>query len=1095
MLHARGMKTPLLACLALIAGITSAWSETYRSVPLSKLKIEGPAEEIGAALEMELGSYWLHKLDARLDGEAYLVPAKLDEDAFDQSELRLVFKGDAKLPLKGAIDLSKDYIASDLKTFLFTIPEGSATKIEEKEFTDARGTWYEARAQAGLPGTAWFSHRKNLDGREGEEGLNPVEVMDTFDIFSGGRAIADNLALDRDLILLAKKDEGMVRIDTIKGVTVKPIDWSKHMNDDPVEGDKLARLVPEDQHALFAPSLPGLLKLMSRIEAETTPMVGMISSESSYRGLMKRYRRQLGLDLTDIAARLLPVKSVAVTGGDLYFATGTDIAILMETENADALMKALELAVTSQAGAKPERHESGSFKRLSYVFPDKGISSHICRSRDVVYVTNSLVQADRIHGVVEFRAPSIGATLEYSAFRQRHPKADEHAFIFLSDATIRRWAGPLTRIGASRRNRALAALNELTCRKLSGSDQDFDEYEPLLGRVAMVEGRAISEHYGSAEFLTPISELPIGEVSESEKEAYERWREGYESGWTEVFDPIAIQLKVTKDSLDVDLTVLPLNVNSDIKEVMNIAGEGTLSPKARLRPQGSIMHLACALDSKGEFFQQFDQQLVEMMPELKIKPLSWVGESVSIELIDSLFWEGLAEMGIGGQIGKLPVVARVEVKSKLKLGLFLTAMRTLMQTSAPDTFEWVNRKHGERSYVVIEQVDEDDFGESIKICYAIVGKALVITLSERHLKKAMDLELHEFSEEQLAGLPKAKSMMIDVDPAMLNVIDKIDGGSAISSRQSEVSWDALPILNEWRRLFPDQDPRKTHQKLLGVSLDCPGGKGFRWNAEHKTMESVVFGHRGAPREPEKKQGLIKYGRMHSGIDFLDDGLRLRMHLGPKTKLLAVPDPEVGEVIGKGVELNSWKVGKTMTFAGESAYGPHRWSFETVSMEKTPKGTLVRSKEPWSDEEDEGVWEGSYLIDDKGVWYRDGKDETMTTTYTQAPLDMPLELRLNEVIRYESSGQNQYKEDEEEGIEEEDESFIERTEFRVLGLETVKTKAGTFADCVVIERYTESLWGDYYDAIENREWYHPGTGLIKMEDQDGYGGELIKTEQK
>ncbi len=1088
--HADSMKARLLFSLLFVLGVALSSAETYRSVEVSKLKFEGPKEEVEAALGQDVSAYIFQLLDARLASEAYLTLDDPDAGELQQEQALVVFRGDAKLPLKGAIDLALDYTADEVKTFRFSIPDGSAKVITEDDFLKARRNWAERRSRDGVPGKPWFNHQSDHGEAASQPGFRNVDVADTFDIFSGGRAIADNLALNRDLILAADKDGGMVRIDAIEGVTVKAIDWSDHLPKEPVIIDSLAMSIPEDQHALFAPSLHGLLKLMKRSEAELTPLVGMASSESSYRGLMTRYRQQLGLDLTDAAARLLPVKSVAVTGGDLYFATGTDVAILMEAGNAAALLKALELAVTSKAGVKPQRHRDGKLEYLSFVVPDKGISSHLCQIGDLVLVTNSMAQVRRITEVADKRAPALGKSEEFKVFRHRYPKADEHAFIFLSDAAIRRWAGPVTRIGASRRNRALAALNELTCRTITGNEEDLQEYAPLLGRVVISEGRAVSEQYGTAEFLTPISELALGEVSQTEKQAYERWREGYESGWTQVFDPIAIQLKMTGDSVDVDLTVLPLNVNSDIREVMDLAGKAKLSPRARIRPEHSILHLACAIDSKSEFFQQFDQQLVQMMPELKIKPLSWVGESVSIDLIDSLFWEGLGESGLFEQAGNLPLVARVEVKSKIKLGLFLTAMRTLMQTSAPDTFEWINRKYGDRSYVVIAEQAEDDFGESVEICYAIVGKALLITLSERNLKKAMDLEQMELTDEQIETLPKADSLMIDVDPAMFDVIDRIDMGSSAASRMAQLSWNAIHILNEWRRLYPDRDPAVVHQSLFGVSINCPGGKGYRWNAEHLTMESVVFGHRGAPREPEKKQGLLKYDRMHSGMDFIEDGLRLRMHLGPKSKLLALPQPEVGEVLGKGMDLGGYKVGNKLFYRNEYEGIEGTWSWEMKSVEKTPEGTKLNFESPWEEDGESGIWKATYLVDDKGIWAVEGKDEFMTSTYERPSLNLPLELRLNAIHKCDTISQDVHKD--EEGVF--SETTKTRQEIRVVGKETIKTKAGTFKDCVVIERYTESLSPGFFDITDAKEWYHLGTGMVKSVDQHVVS-ELIKIEKK
>ena len=42
-------------------------------------------------------------------------------------------------------------------------------------------------------------------------------------------------------------------------------------------------------------------------------------------------------------------------------------------------------------------------------------------------------------------------------------------------------------------------------------------------------------------------------------------------------------------------------------------------------------------------------------------------------------------------------------------------------------------------------------------------------------------------------------------------------------------WGNLPILNEWKRLFPDRDPVEVHQQVWQVELVCPGGGKYVWN--------------------------------------------------------------------------------------------------------------------------------------------------------------------------------------------------------------------------------------------------------------------------
>ena len=62
-----------------------------------------------------------------------------------------------------------------------------------------------------------------------------------------------------------------------------------------------------------------------------------------------------------------------------------------------------------------------------------------------------------------------------------------------------------------------------------------------------------------------------------------------------------------------------------------------------------------------------------------------------------------------------------------------------------------------------------------------------------------------------------------------------------------LSWGNLPILNEWKRLFPEDDSVALHERLWGVKLVCPGGGEYKWNESWQTFESTVYGH---PAEPK-----------------------------------------------------------------------------------------------------------------------------------------------------------------------------------------------------------------------------------------------------
>jgi LysM repeat protein len=74
---------------------------------------------------------------------------------------------------------------------------------------------------------------------------------------------------------------------------------------------------------------------------------------------------------------------------------------------------------------------------------------------------------------------------------------------------------------------------------------------------------------------------------------------------------------------------------------------------------------------------------------------------------------------------------------------------------------------------------------------------------------------------------------------LLQVIDRSDGLVAWMNGRNA---DTIAILNEWHRLFPQEDPLAVHERLWGTRPLCVGGGTFRWNDTWMTMESSVLGH-------------------------------------------------------------------------------------------------------------------------------------------------------------------------------------------------------------------------------------------------------------
>src|SRR5262249_50862670 len=129
------------------------------------------------------------------------------------------------------------------------------------------------------------------------------------------------------------------------------------------------------------------------------------------------------------------------------------------------------------------------------------------------------------------------------------------------------------------------------------------------------------------------------------------------------------------------------------------------------------------------------------------------------------------------------------------------------------------------------------------------------------------------------------SLCLQVDRKMLGLIGHpgfrmFDSPNSISDVGLQMrSWSNIPILNEWKRLFPDLDPVKVHERLWHTTLVCPGGGQYVWNDQWKTMESTVYGHPGEPKAGPKATSVLgRFQNANFGLTFEEHGLRARMEL-------------------------------------------------------------------------------------------------------------------------------------------------------------------------------------------------------------------------
>ena len=878
---------------------------------------------------------------AVLDGEGEIYVGS-DLGGLQTGRFTLAVRTPGARDVTGKLFVPK-YDLTGMAAVKFKIPANRGKEDHRNQFLEARLQHYRLLTGRDLPGAAWFRHQARQTQKElGETvGANRIDAIpgfnrgrdrleDTYAMLSGGRAVSENLQLDR-LLPESAADAETVPLDSIKGITIEAFDWKELNKGANPQRDPLARLIPDDQYALFFPSFQAMADLADHAAQHGTVALRAAEPRAEDARVRERYERQLGLNLNRVSRALGPalVKSVALTGADPYLRTGADVAVLFEAKDA-ALRVAIDGQVSSTAGAVPGteavRGEVAGVAYAGFRSPDRSVSSYVATIDNAVVVANSLTALERIAKTAHGQLTSLDKLDEYTFFRNRYPLAapvtprsaegsaqpnetSETALLILTDNTIRKWCGPHWRIAASRRTRAAALmadleaahLDSLVAGKITAGPLHTDLAVPDAGDFTLGPRGVQSSVYGTLEFLTPIVELDFDKVTQREADLYSQWRQGYERNWSTVFDPIAVRMHASREKLAVDLTVMPLIRFSDYQRFVSISRGAKIKENSGDPHAESLVHGVLALNTQSQTVRQGASMAASMA---NVDPLSWIGQSIAVYLDDDPLWAELAKVEGEDEMEKfmeenahrLPVALNVEVKSGLKLIAFLASIRTFIEQAAPGMTAWETLKYRDQSYVKISATERARSGnawDDVAVYYVAGGDALVVTLSEPVLKRAIDRQLARrgktpetklASSEPRGSSPRSappwlgENFCLTADGKLVDLLQTIIG--KVYHQQMQLrSWANLPVLNEWHARYPNEDPLAIHERFWQTKLVCPGGGQYRWNDQWQTMESTAYGHPAEPRHGAALPALLQSAaNANFGQTFEENGLRAQLEL-------------------------------------------------------------------------------------------------------------------------------------------------------------------------------------------------------------------------
>lgn len=817
----------------------------------------------------------------------------------------------------------------------------SANQLESKRsFFEVMESHYEFLASQKIPGTPWFRQRalyaeqQKLKSRAAPATLqldhsaarersrtgfnNPSR---TYEILSGGAAIADNLRLG-DLIGQAKTismGTATVPISSIRGVRVPAFNWAPLIKGLEPEYDALAPMIPEDQHVFFFDSFPALLATLDRAQRDGGALFQLMQLQAEQSGVLPRYQTQLGISLNELARTLGGelVESLAITGGDPFFDTGTDVALIFQPKNAVALQQLLKAQIGLTSGRfENAKRTTGAISGITYEHfftPDRKLHSYLCQIGDAIVVANSEVQITNIQSAISGKTKSITNAPEYKFFRNRYPLANEKegGLLIISDQAIRRWSGPEWRIGASRRLYARSALSAIQAEYLhSGKDPTKvaanpssirNRFQSLTGNVRWHNGAISGDKCGTLDSLKPISEQRIRNVTNSEKASYERWRASYERLWSNRFDPIAVSFAFEGDDLSFDTTVMPLARGNDYALASSFTRNGSVNPEGMDQHDDSILHVGVSLH-KSLLQMVLPPRSSQLPEQLNVDPLAWYGSTASIYVDDDDYWKEKGPSNFTDWFGEeAPIALTLEVADPKTMPMFFLALRTFFENGILGDTAWTTVQHAGQKYFRFTTGNGTLFIAHVNNTVTFSpSRSLIERAINRHNQNQKDKGANnepDDQEEEFAAILRSEGFAVQdksqEEAAINNVTFRLNGdymkaihkvlNSGSDRYLKHTTWNNIPILNEWKKLYPGQDPVAVHALLWRRQLAAFDNSSYQWDPDRGTMYSKNFGSPGTDIEDDALVPDVfrDIESAEFGFRFENNGIRVRGQIDRK----------------------------------------------------------------------------------------------------------------------------------------------------------------------------------------------------------------------
>jgi hypothetical protein len=752
-----------------------------------------------------------------------------------------------------------------------------------------------------------------------------------YESTTGSAAITESLQLRR-MNPVAPRGEAKrtIPIAKIQGIDVAEHPWEKMMGDKKPAPEPFARFVPHDNYYIHFKSIARFLEFSQLLDQWGANLTRTYQATTRDHRLKDRYEQQLCLRsalLGQSGAGQL-ITGIAVTGNDAFVQEGTDIALLFQVAKTDTFLTAVEPFLVDARKKWGDRLKENTtdyngVKIESFATPLREVSLHRAAIDDYVVYANSPVGLRRILDSYQGRSKRLSEMLDYKYMRTifRYDDKDEDGFAFLSDAFIRNMVNPASKIKQRRRLEALVSLHMLTHGALytAWETGKAPVSHPNILNVAglkveelpMPEGKAAiwdpenlvarSDVYNTIHFATPLIELPIDQVTQTEADEYFRFRQEYLGLWRQYFDPIGMRASLKEGKIQLDTYILPLIQNTSYNELRRITGQKTvrfdpasISDKTlfqymiRLSSNVSdreawfggpgdgrgglnpLLLFAWSMDPVGDWFliRLDDSPVYEKL--LRLSDRDEKGEEVDVEEVAKLIWS-------------MPIAIGADIRNPLVVAGSLATLRLSVKSSLPGALTWepLDKEYKGVSIVRIQAtpsgrqmlggvVPERNRGKDAflpALYYAMVDGGFYLTLNEDMMHGLIDGAVAKREGKKL--VEAATSLYVSPGAAVetRSVLRRLlERQTYEQARTSLPIWEAL---YRTRVVAEDATPEQAQEaafRYLGYVPVSPDGALYKYDRKY---DEVVNERHGSFRKPT----LQKTTADNSPMNFLLDQLR------------------------------------------------------------------------------------------------------------------------------------------------------------------------------------------------------------------------------